>query len=505
MKKMMAPLALAALALAWACTSSSPAPAPSPAAPAPTLAPAQATEPAPAPAAAPAAEAPAVDATSAASEEPGWSIALSGLRSDSLEPGLYMKLLSDSRLAVEGKAERKGVAFTYRGIPLRYVLAMVDGADASLPYAFDEALWKRGYDVSLVASDGYTATFSTKDIAPDALVLAAYEDGKPVAPMIVGDSPKNLWVRSLAAIETSLAPSPEAAAADAFALDLDVNGSASSHSLKELEASELWLEEKGSYTTSAGTRYSGVYGGARLRNLIERYAILRPEDSVTFVAMDGYEMTYPGSRILDESDGAWILAWKLDGEYLPKDPGYVRTVKVGPSDPNIDGHLSVRMVKRIVVKQSDFKDFSVRLEGRMGWTLDRATLQSCVSCHKRTVNFERKGQSASYTGFPAYLALGYVDDPKYAPHKQDKSLPAYDSELAKTGYKVDFLASDGFSLALDSKELDRNEDVIIAMYKNDANLGEDEFPLVLVWDKDAKLVPAGIKNVKKLASIKAGL
>jgi hypothetical protein len=447
----------------------------------------------------------AADATSGASEKASWSIALSGLRSDSLSSSLYMKLLSDSRIYVERKAEKKGVTSTYKGVPLRYVLAMVDGKDSSPPYAFDEALWKKGYDVSLVASDGFAATFSTKDLAPDALILASYEDGKAVPPLIVGDGPKNLWVRGLAAIETSLAPRAGASEAEAYTLDLDANGKAFSFTLKELEDSDLWLEQKGSYTTSAGTRYSGIYGGAKLRALLERYAKIRAEDSVSFVAMDGYEMSYPGSLLLDEADGTWILAWKLDGDYLPKDPGYVRTIKVGPLDPNIDGHLSVRMVKKIVVKQGDYKDFSVKLQGRAEWSLDRSTLQSCASCHKRTVAFERKGQAASYTGFPAYLVLGYVDDPTFAPHKQDKSIAPYDSALAKKGYKVDFVASDGFSLSLDSRELDRNEDVIIAMYKDDANLGDEEFPLVLVWDKAAKAIPVGIKNVKKLALVKAGL
>ncbi|MBL8967833.1 MAG: molybdopterin-dependent oxidoreductase, partial [Spirochaetaceae bacterium] len=347
------------------------------------------------------------------------------------------------------------------------------------------------------------ATFSTKDLAPDALLLALTEDGAAVAPMTVGDSPKNLWVRDLVAIETSLAPPPAAQEASAFRLELDVNGTSASFALAELEKTDLYLEQKGSYTTSAGTRYSGIYGGARLRALLERYTKLSPEDSVKFVAMDGYEMTYPGSLVLDEKDGAWILAWKLDGEYLPKDPGYVRTVKVGAGDPNIDGHLSVRMVKKLVVKQKDFKDFSLSLDGKLRWELDRSTVQSCVSCHKRTVTFEKKGKVDTYTGFPAWLALGYVDDPKYAPHKQDKSFVVYDREAAAKGYPVGFAAADGFSISLDSRDLDRNDDVIIAMYKNDASLPDDEFPLTLVWDKDAKRIPAGIKNIRMLKSMKA--
>jgi hypothetical protein len=453
------------------------------------------------------AAAPAADATSAASAEPSWSIALSGLRSDVLASSFYQKLLADPSIGAERKAQLKGATHAYKGVPLRFIIAMIDGADSSEPFSFDETLWNQGYEVSLVGSDGYAATFSTKDLGPDALILALYEDGKPVPPMVVGDGPKSLWVKGLASIETSLAPekAPAAEASGGFSIDLEVNGSDSSYSLKELEASDLWLEGEGGYTTSAGTRYSGTYGGVQLRGLIERSAKLRPEDTVRFVAMDGYEMSYPGASILDESDGQWILAWKQDGEYMPKDPGYVRTIKVGPSGPNIDGHLSVRMVKKIIVEQAAYKDFSLKLEGKASWSLDRATLQSCVSCHKRTVAFERKGQAAAYTGFPAYLLLGYVDDPLYAPHKQDKSIPAYDSALAKKGYTVDFVAADGFKVSLDSRDLDRNQDVIVAMYKNDAELGEDEFPLVLAWDKDAKLLPGGIKNAKMLTLVKAGL
>ncbi len=442
------------------------------------------------------------DAVSAATgEDEGWSIALSGLRSDSLVASYYEKLFNAG--AVKRQVEKKGAKFEYRGIPLWKIVAMVDGPDAAPPYAFDEAKWKAGYDITLVAKDGYAATFSTKDIAPDALILACEENGKWGAPQTVGDSPKNLWVRDLAAIETSLAPASPASKADAFSIELDINGTKASYGLDELRSSDLYMEAKGSYTTSAGTKYTNVYGGVKLRALVELFAKLTERDSVTFVAMDGYEMTYPGSLVMDESDGTWLLAFMMDGEALPKDPGYVRTIKVGAGNPNIDGHLSVRMVRKIVVKQKDFKDFKIGLSGKMSHELDRATIQSCVSCHGKTVTFERKGIVASYTGFPAWLVLGYVDDPKNAPHKQDKSIPAYESVLARSGYLVDFVASDGFTVTVNSRDLNRNDELIIAMYKNGAILGDDEFPLALVWDRNAALVPAGIKNVKMLKAVKA--
>ena len=47
-----------------------------------------------------------------------------------------------------------------------------------------------------------------------------------------------------------------------------------------------------------------------------------------------------------------------------------------------------------------------------------------------------------------------------------------------------------------------NEDIIIAMYKNKANLDPTEFPLVLVWDTASKKVPEGIKNIKRINSIR---
>ena len=429
-----------------------------------------------------------------------WSVALSGVRKDSMGVSYYEKLFNSG--AVSKTVEKKGVKTTYKGVPLSRALAMVDGADSGPAYVFDEALWKKGYDVTLVAKDGYAATFSTKDLAPDALIIAIWADGKWIDPMTVGDGPSKLWVKDLASVETSLAPNP-ALAAEAFSIELEVGGAKHSFGLDELEASNLYMEGTGSYTTSAGTKYTNVYGGARMLDLIERYTKLAPEDSVTFVAMDGYEMTYPGSQVLDQKDGTWLLAFKMDGERIPKDPGYVRTIKVGPANPNIDGHTSVRMMKRMVVKQKDFKAFTLKLEGKAAWELDSATVQSCVSCHKKTVAFEQKGKTSTYTGFPAWLALGYVDDPKYAPHKQDKSIPAYESALAKAGYKVRFEAADGFSVTLDSRELDCNDEVILAMYKDDAKLPDNEFPLVLAWDRAAKLVPAGIKGVRSVVALRA--
>ncbi|HAE21170.1 MAG TPA: hypothetical protein DCG47_02450 [Spirochaetaceae bacterium] len=452
----------------------------------------------------------AVSAVSAASEAgeaqaagTGWSIGLKGIREDALWESVFEDSKKHASHYREVTVESKGVKLSYQGMPLWLAVAMIDGPDAKHAYRFDKELWEAGYDLTLIAKDGYSATFNTKDVAPDALLIADSENGKAIAPMTVGNAPKNLWVRDLVRIDTTLAPSALEKAAASFRLELDINGAAASFSLKELESLAIYKEARGAYTTSAGTRYEGVYGGVKLLDLLKSYADLAANDSITFVAMDGYEMSYPGKQLMDNKDGDWLLAFKLDGEYLEKDPGYVRTIKVGPGTPNIEGHLSVRMVKKIVVKQKDFVDFSLSVKGKASLDLDRGTIQSCVSCHTRTVTFERKDIVAEYTGFPLWLLMGYVDDPEYMPHRQDKSILPYDDKAALAGYSIELKAADGFSISVDSRSIHRNNDIIIAMYKAGEKLPADEAPLVLVWDRKAARLPENLKNIKQIASVEA--
>jgi hypothetical protein len=135
--------------------------------------------------------------------------------------------------------------------------------------------------------------------------------------------------------------------------------------------------------------------------------------------------------------------------------------------------------------------------------VDRQTIQSGISCHRRTVTYyDRKAeQDIEYTGIPLHLMLAFSDDPDFAPHKQDSSIISYNADAAREGYKVKITAADGFSITLDSRELHGNNDVILAMYKNGEPLPDREFPLIVVWDKDAEVVPDGIKAVRNITEI----
>jgi hypothetical protein len=303
----------------------------------------------------------------------------------------------------------------------------------------------------------------------------------------------------VAEIELSLGEAESAN--QTFKLILDINGKITSYSIADLEASRHCVEQRGSYTTSAGTTYTHTYGGVKFAELLGQFMHLEDDDTITMVAMDGYEMTYSGSQIRDNADGDWILAFKSDGQYLPQDPGYIRTVKVGAKTPNIPGHLSVRMLEKIVVKEEGYRDFTLAINGKMNFTLDRQTIQSGVSCHKRKVFFERKDIAAHYTGIPLWRMLAYSDDPRHAPHRQDSSIISYSKKMATEGYRVELIAADGFKITLDSREIDGNDDVILGMYREDRELSGEEWPLVLVWDKNASVVPKGIKPIRQITTI----
>jgi len=435
---------------------------------------------------------------------PEWSILLTGTHNFTLESSCFAEAKIHASHFVEMELEKEGSVKTYGGIPLYMLAAVVDGPDTEHSYTFDRSLWKSGYDITVTAKNGYSITLNTADIEPGTMILADTVDGKPVSPIIVGRVPADLWAADVVEIELGLESSlsMEEAGGKEFKLIMDINGIISSFTIEELEASPYYIEEKGRYTTSAGTTYSGLYGGIKFADFLNQFMNLTSDDTITMAALDGYEMTYSGKQVLDKSDGEWILGFKLDGEYLPEDPGYIRTIKVGPDNPNIDGHLSVKMIETIIVKEDNYRDFSIKIQGKIDLTIDRQTIQSGISCHKKRVHFERKGKSAHYTGIPLYLILAFSDDPDYAPHKQDSSILSYNKKAAQKGYTVEISAADGYKITLDSRELDGNADIILAMYKENEELPDNEFPLILVWDKDAERIPEGIKPIKQITGIR---
>ena len=430
-----------------------------------------------------ASETDAVDDTSHATPKgEGWMIAVSGVRADEVWESNFEKW-KDSPDSGYGayEFERKGEMVTVQAMPVINIIAMIDDADATMPYQFQEELWKEGYDLTFIAADGYSATVNTADVATDDLYLADIFNGEKISPMICGNVGGQLWVKELAEISASL----EALSLDNnnFELLLEIGTKTGIYTISELEGLDYYVEDKGNYTNSYDNTFEFTWGGVKIVDLINEYTTLTEDMSITIEAMDGYAMNYSGSQLLDNADGDWILAFKEDGAYMPEDPGYIRLVKVGPQNPNFTGHVSARMVKKIIIKDVPFKNFEFEIISSKGSeVMDAQTLMSGVTNSRTIVEMlnKKSGDLNSYMGMPIYMIVE-----RYS------------------GYKtVTIEAADGFSISMNSDELDGNDDVIIAMFKGDGSeLDERDFPLIVAWDKDTELVPDGIKAVRNVSKI----
>lgn len=412
----------------------------------------------------------------------GWMITLQGVRDDELWQSQFESWSENKGSYVEMNLEKKGETNLYGGILLRDIVAMIDDPSGGMPYEFKEVLWNDGYDITLTADDGYSATFSTTEVSSEEILLVGTIDGESVTPQIAGNITGKAWIRSLTEISLSLAPVD--LDSNTFEFLLDINGHISSYTIKELEAMPIYVEDRGSFTNSHGNTTSGVYGGVKLIPFLSGFMEVTPETAIKIVAMDGYEMDYGGEMLLEQSDGDWILAFKENGEYMPEDPGYIRLVKVGPEEPNITGHVSARMIKKIVTEGIPFKDFTLTLVDKdFTEIFDRQTLQSGVITNKNRIDYyDRKSDmNIPYMGISIWRLLE-----------------------RPTGYSaITIEAADGYSVTLDNNQLEKNDDVILAMYtgEDDQLLNDKEWPLRLVWDKESIIVPEGIKAVRNVTKI----
>jgi hypothetical protein len=238
----------------------------------------------------------------AADAGPPWSIVLRRVQGSSTVSATVNADLAASLGTVEMKLDQKGVTRLFRGTPLAAVVGLVDDGDRT---TFNRALWTKGYAITVTANDGFSATIDTATAAPEDVMLALSADGGSIAPMIAGSIAKGLWVKDIKEIEIELPAAAATATEAAPPLVVDAGGTTVKFTREELAKSPFYVEGIGSFTTSAGTKYTNTYGGVKLVGFLGQFAPVTADTTIVFVASDGYEMSYEGSQILDASDGDW--------------------------------------------------------------------------------------------------------------------------------------------------------------------------------------------------------
>ncbi len=263
---------------------------------------------------------------------------------------------------------------------------------------------------------------------------------------------------------------------------------AKSLTLEDLKKLDV-IEGEAGFKSSTGKITAPLpHRGVSLKTLAEQLGPLDPGMGVNVVAKDGYAITFSYDQLTNGTFTAYdpatgeelkspgsltaMLAFERDGKPLPEDSdGALRVVIIGPKrDQVTDGHWSVKWVNKLEVKPL-VADWTLALNGGIQATIDRATFESCVGCHKATWTDDK---AQVWTGIPLWLLMGYADD------EVKHQGPAFNEALAKAGYQVEVVAKDGYKASLDSAPLARENGVLVASLVNDNPLPEQYAPLRLV-------------------------
>ena len=187
-----------------------------------------------------------------------------------------------------------------------------------------------------------------------------------------------------------------------------------------------------------------------------------------------------------------ILVYEADGKPLdPKQDGTLRLAIVSKEANQVtDGHWAVKWVNKLEVKNLG-ADWVLQVEGAISKPTDRASVESCGSCHGTSWVDDKDQQ---WAGVPLYYFVGSVDD------EITHEGPAFNRDLVKAGYNVDVIAADGYTVTFDAQRVQYNKNIIVAYKVNDNVLPDEYFPLRLVGDDLEKKEMAGM-----IAQIKVGL
>jgi len=439
---------------------------------------------------------------------------------------------------VMNEGENWKTMHTYTGVPVRDLVdaaggmsegetlgvVAVDGWYKVLPYSVLYGETPAGQPILATSIDGDTEW----DDAP-MLVFLPDDEGFSNDDMMAalgsdlahyfGDTPATtgLMVKGVAYLVVDYDGSPlplvweeevaeeEPAAAEGVLLTVVKGEGTFEYTIADLEALDA-ITAEGTFTNSAGVDYSATYAGVPLTTLVGNV----PSDStIRVTASDGYSMNYEAEMISDTSEGTWILAFKENGGWMPNDPGPLRIVQVGESNPHFTSSLSARMVTTIEVLGT-YEEYSLLLTGAVERLLTRGELEAGVGCpcHTATVSVTSKGETHTYTGLPLWRLIAYVDDGAFPVaedgiHYNDED---FNDALAETGYEIALVASDGYTQTVTADLIARDERFIVAfkidgVFLDPASNGYMRF----VYDDSVEL-PEDMKlrSVKFLESITLG-
>jgi DMSO/TMAO reductase YedYZ molybdopterin-dependent catalytic subunit len=279
-------------------------------------------------------------------------------------------------------------------------------------------------------------------------------------------------------------------------------------------ADDIWDAAE---TYPGGFKIANAVKGTLVKDLVERVGGMGTGTDIVFKAKDDWETTLPYSSIYTDPSvqarqGDAILAWYADGKYVPEYQDGMRLFFT-PDDqiygqwdmhetlpeaywhyyydsynkvmyPSCAG-LSPKYITEIKVYSTPAEGWTLNLDGQgiggLVKDISKTYFESALTCtmganHKATYI---DSQNRTWAGMPLWFLAGFVDD------TDQHSDNAFNNDLANAGYQVIITAEDGYSVTIESQDIIRNNDYIVANTLDGFNISEadDNWPLKLVGPK----------------------
>lgn len=282
-----------------------------------------------------------------------WTLNLTGVKSMSMDRQTFEGLASCEFHKTFYNFTNSTGNHMYEGIPLWVIVAAVDGADApDGHYLFNSLLADIGYNVTVIASDGYNISFNSTQVARNNSIIVAYKlDGVPLPDSefpvrIVGDNlTGSQKVKKIAQIRLDGIPIVPVWNLTLAGANTQVFDSATFAALYNCGVHTKYYNY-----TSNNASYS--YGGVPLWVLIGAVddnetshntlnaALVSQGYNVTITAADGYNTTLPISTVANND--SIIVAYTLNGTALAGSDAPLKLV-----GPYLAGSQKVTCIIRI--------------------------------------------------------------------------------------------------------------------------------------------------------------
>ncbi len=452
-----------------------------------------------------------IDVTFGSGPTPGedWSIVVkNGAREFTVDKAYF-----ESGVGCGHSASYTDVDGTWAGMPLYFLVGLVDDDNSHGADAFNRELAAKGYSVEVTSGDGYSINFESADIVDNENIFAANTLNGAELPTVIGEKNKLCWplrmsgsevsagklVGNIATIELIGVPEPSAG------WELAVNGLISDVAT-EAEFNDFCMHNV-TWTDGNGDVWEGVplWVMASVSDNYESKTHWTFDDTaaangytVRIIAGDGFSHEFASADMARSDD--YIIASICNGEPLSREgdkvPYPLRLVGPAVWDETegkftgsaIANITTIDLVELIPPEPAE-GSYNLLTKGVISSVITEEFFEYGLACHhQQTWLNEETGEL--WGGIPLWVLAGWVDD--RMPHGAD----GFNDAVALAGYTVIVTAEDGYSKSLPSALVARNNGLIVANTLNGSALDES-FPLRLV----GPALPEASYGVGNLAKI----